>query len=257
MAGWGVDEVTAAGVLERLADLGQVDDRRLAAAVTESRREQGYGRLRTAHDLVRLAVDEPAAAAALATLPDDERPQAERIARQRFGPPPYDDPPPGGRRASSRGAASTPRRSQRPSAVRPWTDRPRCRSGRRSTTIQHESGLAGVVVLSPAQGWVACTGTRLRSARAQLSLPAEAARASARPGGRRRPGRQTDLIPAASGRHVHKETRWSRCLSRSPSPGERAPASCSSTAAAAAVSATPSERPSGSWKTPAARLTPR
>ena len=92
MAGWGVDEVTAAGVLERLADLGQVDDRRLAAAVTESRREQGYGRLRTAHDLARLAVDEPAAAAALGTLPDDERPQAERIARQRFGPPPYDDP---------------------------------------------------------------------------------------------------------------------------------------------------------------------
>ena len=91
IAGWGVDEVTAAGVLERLADLGQVDDRRLAAAVTDSRREQGYGRLRTAHDLARLAVDEPAAAAALGTLPDDERPQAERIARQRFGPPPYDD----------------------------------------------------------------------------------------------------------------------------------------------------------------------
>ena len=91
MAGWGVDEVTAAGVLERLAELGQVDDRRLAAAVTESRREQGYGRLRTAHDLARLAVDEPAAAAALGDAPDDERPQAERIARQRFGPPPYDD----------------------------------------------------------------------------------------------------------------------------------------------------------------------
>ena len=70
MAGWGVDEVTAAGVLERLADLGQVDDRRLAAAVTESRLEQGYGRLGTAHDLARLAVDEPAAAAALGTLPD-------------------------------------------------------------------------------------------------------------------------------------------------------------------------------------------
>jgi regulatory protein len=104
MAGWGVDAVTATGVLERLAELGQVDDRRLAVAVTEARHEQGYGRLRTAHDLARLAVDEPAAAEALETLPEDERPAAERIARRRFGPPPYDD------RTARRAAAFLARR---------------------------------------------------------------------------------------------------------------------------------------------------
>jgi regulatory protein len=82
MAGWGVDEITTAGVVERLRELGQVDDRRLALAVAENR---------TAGDLGRLAVDGPAAAAALAALPEDERPDAERVARGRFGPPPYDD----------------------------------------------------------------------------------------------------------------------------------------------------------------------
>jgi regulatory protein len=104
LAGWGVDDVTAAGVLERLTELGQVDDRRLAVAVTETCREKGYGRLRTAHDLARLAVDEPAAAEALGTLPNDERPLAERIAGRRFGPPPYDD------RTARRAAAFLARR---------------------------------------------------------------------------------------------------------------------------------------------------
>jgi regulatory protein len=104
LAGWGVDDVTAAGVLERLTELGQVDDRRLAVAVTETRREQGYGRLCTARDLARLAVGEPAAAEALGTLPDDERPLAERIAERRFGPPPYDD------RTARRAAAFLARR---------------------------------------------------------------------------------------------------------------------------------------------------
>ena len=46
-----------------------------------ARRARGYGRRRTAGDLARLAVDDPAAAAALAALPDDERPDAERVAR--------------------------------------------------------------------------------------------------------------------------------------------------------------------------------
>ena len=91
MAGWGVDDITAAAVLERLAELGQLDDRRLAVAVAESHRARGYGRRRTAGDLARLAVDGEAAAAALAALPADDRPEAERIAHRRFGPPPYDD----------------------------------------------------------------------------------------------------------------------------------------------------------------------
>jgi len=42
MEAWGVDEVTAAGVVERLGELGQVDDRRLAAAVAESRRAPAW-----------------------------------------------------------------------------------------------------------------------------------------------------------------------------------------------------------------------
>lgn len=88
---WGLDDVAAAGVVERLRELGQVDDRRLAVAVAESGRARGYGRRRTASDLGRLAVDHPAAAEALAALPDDERPDAERVAHRRFGPPPYDD----------------------------------------------------------------------------------------------------------------------------------------------------------------------
>jgi regulatory protein len=118
MAAWGVDEVTAAGVLERLVELGQVDDRRLAGAVVESRHAQGYGRLRTAHELVRLGVDDPAAAAALATLPGDERPEAERVARRRFGPPPYDD------ATARRAAAFLARRGFDPDAVASALARP-------------------------------------------------------------------------------------------------------------------------------------
>lgn len=118
MAGWGIDEVTAAGVLERLSELGQVDDRRLAAAVTEAHRAHGYGRLRTAHDLARLAVAEPEAAAALGTLPADERTEAERVAAQRFGPPPYDD------RTARRAAAFLARRGFDAEAVAAAVGRP-------------------------------------------------------------------------------------------------------------------------------------
>jgi SOS response regulatory protein OraA/RecX len=91
MAAWGVDDVTAAGVVERLEELGHIDDRRLAADVAQRRRAQGYGRLRTAAELSRMAVADPAAESVLAELPDDELPQAQRVIRRRFGPPPYDD----------------------------------------------------------------------------------------------------------------------------------------------------------------------
>jgi regulatory protein len=104
MAGWGVDDVTAAGVVERLEALGHVDDARFAEAVAERRRAQGYGRLHTAAELARLAVAEPAARAALADIPDDELSQAERAVRRRFGPPPYDD------RTARRAAAFLARR---------------------------------------------------------------------------------------------------------------------------------------------------
>jgi len=121
MAEWGVDDVTAAGVVERLAELGQVDDRRLAAAVAESRRAQGYGRVRLRAELSRLAVDGPAAESALALLPEDELPEAERVVRRRFGLPPYDD------RTACRAAGYLARRGFAPDAVaaaigRPTTD---------------------------------------------------------------------------------------------------------------------------------------
>jgi regulatory protein len=118
MAEWGVDDGTAAAVVERLAELGQVDDRRLATAVAESRRAQGYGRLRTAGDLARLAVDEPAAASALASLPEDELPDAERVIRRRFGSPPYDD------RTARRAAGFLARRGFDPDAVAAAVGRP-------------------------------------------------------------------------------------------------------------------------------------
>ena len=118
MAERGVDDVTAAGVVERLAELGQVDDRRLAASVAESRRAQGYGRLRTGADLARLAVDGEAAESALATVPANELPAAEQAVRRRFGAPPYDD------RTARRAAGFLARRGFAPDAVAAAIGRP-------------------------------------------------------------------------------------------------------------------------------------
>ncbi|HEY7258545.1 MAG TPA: regulatory protein RecX [Gaiellales bacterium] len=118
MSEWGVDDVTAAGVVERLAELGQVDDRRLAAAVAESRHAQGYGRRRTRAELARLAVGDPAAEAALALVPDDELPDAVRIVERRFGAPPYDD------RTARRAVGFLARRGFAPDAVAAAVGRP-------------------------------------------------------------------------------------------------------------------------------------
>jgi regulatory protein len=118
MAEWGVDDVTAAGVVERLSELGQVDDRRLAAAVAESRHAQGYGRRRTQAELARLAVDDPAAEAALALVPEDELPDAVRTVEHRFGVPPYDD------RTARRAAGFLARRGFAPDTVAAAVGRP-------------------------------------------------------------------------------------------------------------------------------------
>jgi regulatory protein len=118
MAQWGIDDVTAAGVLERLTDLGQVDDRRLAAGLAESRHAQGYGRRRTRAELARLAVDDPVAESALAVLPDDEVPDAVRAVERRFGAPPYDD------RTARRAAGFLARRGFAPDAVAAAVGRP-------------------------------------------------------------------------------------------------------------------------------------
>jgi regulatory protein len=118
MVSWGVDEVTAAGVLERLGELGQVDDRRLAAFVAESRRANGYGHLRTASDLARLAVDDAAAESALSRLPADDQGDAEQVVRRKFGEPPYDD------RTARRAAGFLARRGFGPDAVAAAVGRP-------------------------------------------------------------------------------------------------------------------------------------
>jgi regulatory protein len=118
MAEWGVDDVTAAGVVERLAELGQVDDRRFATALAESRHAQGYGRRRTQAELTRLAVGDPAAEAALAQLPEDELPDAQRAVERRFGAPPYDD------RTARRAAGFLARRGFPPDAVAAAIGRP-------------------------------------------------------------------------------------------------------------------------------------
>lgn len=118
MAEWGVDHVTAAAVMERLAELGQVDDRRLALAVAESRHAHGYGRRRTQAELARLAVDDPAAEAALAVVPGDELPDAIRVLERRFGAPPYDD------RTARRAAGFLARRGFPPDAVLAAVGRP-------------------------------------------------------------------------------------------------------------------------------------
>jgi regulatory protein len=118
MAEWGVDDVTAAAVMERLAELGQVDDRRLALAVAESRHAHGYGRRRTQAELARLAVDDPAAEAALAVVPRDELPDAVRVLERRFGAPPYDD------RTARRAAGFLARRGFPPDAVFAAVGRP-------------------------------------------------------------------------------------------------------------------------------------
>jgi regulatory protein len=118
MASWGVDEVIAAGVLERLGELGQVDDRRLAVFVAESRRANGYGRFRTASDLARLAVDDAAAESALSRLPADDEGDAEQVVRRKFGEPPYDD------RTARRAAGFLARRGFGPDAVAAAVGRP-------------------------------------------------------------------------------------------------------------------------------------
>ncbi len=212
MAGWGVDEVTAAGVVERLRELGQIDDRRLAMAVAESGRARGYGRFRTAGDLGAAGGRRTGGRCGARRAP------RRRAARRRTGRPrpvraaavrrPHG--PAGGRIPGA--ARFRPRRRRsggRPADLR-LTDPVAAADGARLPSPVSPASPPSSFFL-PLDSGFTCTGTRLRSARAQPSPHAEAARASARPGGRRRPGRQTDLIDAADRRHVHKETRWSRC----------------------------------------------
>jgi regulatory protein len=76
---WGLAADDAAGVLDRLAAMGLVDDGALAAAVVSSRRASAYGRLRIESDLDRLEVD-PAAGASVAATSAEAEVERARLA---------------------------------------------------------------------------------------------------------------------------------------------------------------------------------
>ena len=87
---WGLAAEDAAGVLDRLAAMGVVDDEALAAAVVSSRRANAYGRLQIESDLGRLEVAPGAGAEVAATSPEAEVERARRALGARPAPEPGD-----------------------------------------------------------------------------------------------------------------------------------------------------------------------
>jgi regulatory protein len=67
-------------VLARIADLGYLDDRRLAADTAERLAERGYGRLRIERELQRRGVGERIVLAALPPAREEERRARELLA---------------------------------------------------------------------------------------------------------------------------------------------------------------------------------
>jgi regulatory protein len=83
---WGLSEAEAAGVLDRLAALGLVDDDVLAGAVVSARRADGYGALRVRHDLDRLGIDGETTAVHATTTPQAELDRARAVLGSRRAP---------------------------------------------------------------------------------------------------------------------------------------------------------------------------
>lgn len=77
LAGRGLDEQACAEVVERLARVGYVDDRRFAQGRAAVLAARGAGDALIRDDLLRQGVPEEAAAAALASL----EPESDRVAR--------------------------------------------------------------------------------------------------------------------------------------------------------------------------------
>jgi regulatory protein len=96
---WGVSDAEAAGVLDRLAAIGLVDDDALAGAVVSARRTDGYGRLRVRHDLGRLGIDRETTAVHAATTAEAELRRARAALGSRRAPATGD--PAGIRRAAA------------------------------------------------------------------------------------------------------------------------------------------------------------
>ena len=70
----------ARDAVDRLAELGAVDDERHAANLTEHRLGKGWGPARIEHDLAAAGVDEAVIRATLAALDDDQLAVAARLA---------------------------------------------------------------------------------------------------------------------------------------------------------------------------------
>jgi SOS response regulatory protein OraA/RecX len=78
------DDDAAERAVERLAELGLVDDRRYAAGLAAARLSRGYGPARIVHDLERAGVAPEVIRSTLDALaPADVRAAAERVTRGR------------------------------------------------------------------------------------------------------------------------------------------------------------------------------
>ncbi|MEJ5915464.1 regulatory protein RecX [Pseudokineococcus sp. 1T1Z-3] len=86
MAGKGVQEEVAAAVLDRLEEVGLVDDEAYAGMLVRSRQEtRGLARRGLAHELRRKGVEDDVAQGALAEVTDDdERAAAERVVERKL-----------------------------------------------------------------------------------------------------------------------------------------------------------------------------
>ena len=83
---WGLSDAEAAGVIDRLASVGLVDDDMLAGAVVAARRAAGYGRLRVRHDLDRIGIPHETTAAHAGTTAAAELDRARAALGSRRAP---------------------------------------------------------------------------------------------------------------------------------------------------------------------------
>jgi regulatory protein len=80
-----LDDDSALEIVTRLERAGFIDDRTLAAEVTDRTRVRGLGHLRTKHDLGKLQIDERSTAEALVHDPQAERSRAHAVVIKRYG----------------------------------------------------------------------------------------------------------------------------------------------------------------------------
>jgi regulatory protein len=90
LAGWGASEADAAELLARLERQGLLDEQRLAADISRDLRRRGHGRVRAAHELERLDVDDEIAVETVTAHAESDPEAAARLVEKRFGAGPYD-----------------------------------------------------------------------------------------------------------------------------------------------------------------------